>query len=84
MAHLPRGIDGVPWLIQDIGTDVVILENPGVDEEKIHLRLTTEQRDLVPNVDKIQNSTVLTANQKKWAGFWYGYFYAHLHHRQGV
>lgn len=84
MAVLPNGTDGSPWIIQDIGSNVVIIENPGMDEEKVHLRLSVKRRDLVSNVDKIQTSDTLTANQKKWAGFWYGYFYGYLYtHRTG-
>lgn len=84
MATLPRGTDGAFWTITNIKSDVLIIENPGLDEEHVHLRLNTKQKDLLDNVDKIQESAGLTDDQKKWSLVWYGYFYAHLMQRQGV
>lgn len=75
MAFLPESNDGATWLITIIDNNVLIIEHPGSDYEEVHFRLSIEKDDIYKNLLLIKTSDLLTAEQKQWASFWYGYFY---------
>jgi hypothetical protein len=85
MALLPVNLDDeieVTWQITNIDKEVLIISNPGLAEEKVHLRFdVSTARSVKENVPKIFSLFELNAEQRYWAAFWAGYFYAHLFQR---
>lgn len=72
MAGLPP--DG-EWLVQQIGHEVVVL-NRYTDEEVV--RFDPSDADAAAKAQKpIHDTDKLTPEQKCYAHFWCGYFYAH-------
>lgn len=78
MAVLPIGDDGSHWVITDVDNKVLVIKNPGQDDEVTILRLDVKKDDIYPGIEMIKSSSELNDKQKSVAGFWYGYFYAHL------
>jgi hypothetical protein len=78
MALLPGNMQ-----ITEIGDgQIAIIDSPGYDDEKVLFKYDgRNSRELVVMKDKIFNSDLLTDEQKFYAGFWMGYFYAHLAHK---
>ncbi len=74
MAGLPP--DG-EWVVQQIGGEVVIFRR--YTEEEI-VRFHADNKDEAARAQKvIYDSDQLTDEQKVYAYFWSGYFYAHSH-----
>jgi len=84
MAILPSHSNGNSWLIISINRDVHIIENPGQEDERTHLQFSEMGKtdSLVYAVEKIREADVLEEEQKYWATFWCGYFYANLFDRR--
>jgi hypothetical protein len=79
MAWLPAGLKGQIQITEIGDGHVVIIERPGLADEKVLWKYDgRNSRELVIIKDQVFNSDVLTAEQKFYAGFWMGYFYAHL------
>jgi hypothetical protein len=71
MARLP----GDRWVIQQVGKDVVLYE-PGIETEIV--RFDPSDANAASQAQKtIYDSPLLTDEQKCFAHFWSGYFYAH-------
>jgi hypothetical protein len=65
--------------ITNIGNDVVLIENPSQDDEKILLRYDGSNRaTLAPAIMELKRLRSLTKDQKLMTAFWMGYFWAHL------
>lgn len=80
MAILPDNTEtGRPWQITNIGNDVVIIECPGTDDEKVHVRYdATNQQAMSDAMITVRNVPYLDEEQRFLAAFWMGYFYVHL------
>ncbi len=83
MAILPQEPNGPQWQITDINNLVFLIENPGLDNERVHF-----QWDLTNSMGvskAIQEATtygaLLTKAQTEMLVFWLGYFYAHFSRR---
>lgn len=72
MAQLPP--DGT-WLIQQIGNSVTVFHRH--TEEEIVTFDPFDVDDIVRALRTIYQSETLTEEQKYFAHFWSGYFYAH-------
>lgn len=71
MAQLPGG----EWLIQNIDGSVIVFQR-GTEYEVA--RFDPADPDAAANAQQvIHDSPMLTAEQKCFASFWSGYFYAH-------
>jgi hypothetical protein len=82
VATLPNGAGNTPWIIQNLGNDVVVVKCPGEDDEEVVIRYDgSNQSATLRAVAEIQASEILTQPQKYWTNFWAGYFYAHLFRR---
>jgi hypothetical protein len=80
MAVIPDSPDGTSWVIINIEDNILIIENPGMDEEKTHYEFKGDnQLDIVINVRKIQEDKQFTPEQLYWIHLWVGYFYASLY-----
>lgn len=72
MAALPGG----DWLIQQIGGEVILFHRH--TEEEV-VRFNPADRNAAARAQAtIDASPVLNAEQKSFAHFWSGYFYAHM------
>lgn len=72
MAQLPP--DG-EWLVQQIASEVIVFQR-GSEEEIV--RYNVGNNDAMMKAQKvIHDSDRLTDEQKSFAHFWCGYFYAH-------
>ncbi len=69
MARLPSG----RFLMQQLGDDVVIFEE---DIEKEIVRYPAADRDATASAQLTINSLELSSEDKAFAHFWSGYFYA--------
>lgn len=71
MAQLPGG----DWLVQQVENEVIIFRRY---TEKEIVRIEANNPDAFAKAQKtIYDSEELTAEQKCFAHFWCGYFYAH-------
>lgn len=73
MAQLP----GDRFLIQQVGGDVILFGRH--DGEEIVKFDPTDREAVVAALATIHTSTVLTEDEKAFAHFWSGYFYAIAH-----
>lgn len=71
MAQLPSE----QWLIQCIGGQVILYER--VTEEEVVRFDPTDRNSTAIAQGIIHNSVLLSAEDKSFAHFWSGYFYAH-------
>ncbi len=79
MAWLPPSANNNQWSINDIGDDVCIIENPGLDNETVHFRYPGKDLAAMAAVRyAVQHSKTLTEEQKFYTSYWMGYFYAHM------
>ena len=78
MAQLP----GETWLIQQIGGEVILFHRD-TEEEIVHFD-PSDANAAAQAQHKIFDSDQLTAEQKCFAHFWSGYFYAYAKGPKGV
>jgi hypothetical protein len=72
MAQLPP--DG-EWLVQQVGDEVILFQR--YTEEEIAKWQAGDQNSIGPALKVISESDRLDTEQKSYAMFWAGYFYAH-------
>jgi hypothetical protein len=77
VAILPIGKDGTRWQFTSIDSTVIIVENPGYDNETTHFRFDQGwSLDRVAKyIKELEESDILTQPQKYACLFWLGYFY---------
>lgn len=70
MARLPSG----DFLIQQIGDNVILFED-GTERDIVRFPVT--DRDAIAKGQKAIHDSELSSEDKSFAHFWSGYFYAH-------
>lgn len=71
------------WMVTNIDREVLIIENPGQDDEIVHFRFKpNQQADLFHAMKGVQKFDI-DPDKKCEITFWIGYFYAHLGRRAG-
>jgi hypothetical protein len=79
MAILPQGDDGSEWVIINLGNEVVLIQYPGLDIEKVHIRYdSSTHRSVYDAVKLIEEAPYLNDKQRFKCLFWMGYFYKAL------
>lgn len=79
MSLLPASDDGTQWQMTSLDYDVLLIQNPGTEQEEVIIRFDGRDRPkyrIIQNT--IMNSSRLTVAQKFYAMFWLGYFYKSL------
>jgi hypothetical protein len=78
VAILPHAEDGIVFQITNMDDTVIIVKNPGWDNEEVILRFDEgwHPRRLPKYIDMITESEKFSSNfQKTYALVWLGYFY---------
>ena len=70
MARLPSD----NFLVQQVGNDVIVFED---HTERVIARFDVTNRDAVAKAQKVIAHSELSPEDKSFAHFWSGYFYAH-------
>lgn len=67
------------WLIQQIGGDVILFNR--YTEEEI-VKYSAHDKDATAKAQKVIYDSKLSDEDKCFAHFWSGYFYAHAYHQE--
>ena len=80
MAIIPIDtIDDPEMQVTNLDSDVLVITNPGRDNEEVLYRFDIrDRRALEVHLTTIRRSIRISEKRKPFVFFWIGYFYAHL------